>query len=174
MGFPRRLHGEQWGLMAWIFSTSQKSDEVFENFMPAETLPVWTERDRDEKRWGKNESAGRAMEAEAREAGLTLGNITEDSVLKLNGICPFGLQTCFRSIIPLVLSIFLPFRKKMSVLCLLYHCSLEADSTFSRFDRFGYREELCPGVDHIQSLTHTCLDNLDDEWDFFFKFAYLF
>lgn len=83
MGFPRRLHDEQWGLMAWIFSTSEKTDKVFEHFIPAETLPAWIERDRDEM-MGENESEGRDMEAEAREGGSSWGTqraehrVTED------------------------------------------------------------------------------------------------
>ena len=66
--------GELVCLKAWISFTSQKTNNVVENFLPGETLPALTERDRDGKKWRRKDSKGRAMEAEAREGEVILGD----------------------------------------------------------------------------------------------------
>lgn len=42
-----------------------KTDKVFENIMLAETLPAWTERDRDGSIGRKNDFEGGALDTEA-------------------------------------------------------------------------------------------------------------
>lgn len=54
---------------AWISSTSQKTNKVFVNFTPAETLPAWDERDRDGMKQKKNDSKDTATEAKTRDGG---------------------------------------------------------------------------------------------------------
>lgn len=71
------------------------ANEIFENFIRAGPLPVWTERDRDGMKWRKNDSKDSTVEAKTRDSGVTQGTqrtgypAVEDcsQVLKSNRIC---------------------------------------------------------------------------------------
>ena len=53
--------------MARTSSTSQRTNKVFENFIPIEILPAWDKRDRHRMELWKNSSEGRAVETKRLE-----------------------------------------------------------------------------------------------------------
>lgn len=68
--------------LVWWLGTLRitcKAKEVFENFIPTETMWVWTEKERDERKWRNIDSEGRARNPEAsRATAITMGQRTQD------------------------------------------------------------------------------------------------
>lgn len=129
----------------------------FENFLSAETLPAWAERDRDKTKGRTTLRAEPHTEARASSHRWLF------SSPETNGICSTGFQTCLRLVTPLLL-LFSPFRN--GNVYLIDACpttvTLEADNLFSRF----HRSEVYRNFDPGQTISQVSPDLEDEIWEF--------
>lgn len=77
-------------LTAEPHESQQHNNKVFEDFIPAETLPSWADRDRNRMERSKECSEGRAAAAEGRDS---TGPDDSSRALNPDGIGPAGFQT---------------------------------------------------------------------------------